>query len=75
MICLTSRYYYKYFKDGYQKNKFYKILNQFKSKFDFQVIDYCNSDLFNDNDFWDYGHLNGTGSEKFTNILNDEIER
>lgn len=73
VICPTSKYYYKYFNDCYQKNKFYEILNSFKKDFDFQVIDYFNSSLFEDNDFWDYGHLNGKGAEKFTEILNREI--
>ncbi len=74
VICPTSKYYYKYFENGYQKNKFYKIIEKFEKSYDFQVIDYFNSDLFEDNDFWDYGHLNGKGAEKFTGILNNEIE-
>lgn len=74
VICPTSKYYYQYFNDCHQKNKFYKILNSFKKDFDFQVIDYFNSNLFEDNDFWDYGHLNGKGAEKFTEILNSEIK-
>lgn len=74
VICPTSIYYYKYFKNGYQKNKFYSILEKFQAKFDFQVLDYCNSNLFEDMDFWDYGHLNGKGSEKFTQLLNKEVE-
>jgi hypothetical protein len=73
VICPTSKYYYKYFNDCNQKNKFYNILNGFKKGFDFQVIDYFNSNLFENNDFWDYGHLNGRGSEKFIQILNQEI--
>ncbi|MBX4262479.1 glycosyltransferase [Clostridium estertheticum] len=74
VICPKSKYYNEFFNDGYQKNKFYKIMDDFKTKFDFQIIDYSNSDLFDDNDFWDYGHLNGKGSNKFTKILNREIK-
>lgn len=74
VISPTSKYYYKYFKNGYQKNKFYKIIEKFKKAYDFQVIDYFNSDLFEDNDFWDHGHLNRKGAEKFTQILNNEIQ-
>jgi glycosyltransferase involved in cell wall biosynthesis len=74
VICPTSKYYNKYFQDGYQKNKFYRIINDFKNKYDFQIIDYFDSDLFEDGDFWDYGHLNGRGTKKFTNIINKEIK-
>lgn len=73
VIVPTSKHYFKYFKDGYQKDKFYKVMNDFKRNYDFQIIDYCNSSLFSDDDFWDYGHLNGKGAEKFTQILNKEI--
>lgn len=73
VVCPTSKYYFKYFSNCYQKNKFYKILDSFKKDFDFQVIDYFNSNLFKDDDFWDYAHLNGKGAEKFTEILNEEI--
>lgn len=73
VICPTSKYYYNYFEDGYQRNKFYKIIEKFKKLYDFQIIDYFNSDLFEDNDFWDHGHLNRKGAEKFTRILDNKI--
>lgn len=71
-ICPTSRYYRENF-DINRKNIFYSILDKLKDKYSFQVIDYFDSDLFEDNDFWDYSHLNGKGSVKFTEVLKKEI--
>lgn len=69
VILPTSKYYYEYYNDNYQKNKFYSIIQELDKKFDFTVIDYFNSELFTDEDFWDYSHLNKTGALKFTSIL------
>ena len=71
-ICPTSRYYRENF-DINRKNIFYSILDKLKDKYSFQVIDYFDSDLFEDDDFWDYSHLNGKGSIKFTEVLKKEI--
>lgn len=71
-ICPTSKYY----RDNFNINKrniFYNILDRLKYKYNFQVVDYFDSDLFEDDDFWDYSHLNGKGAEKFTKILKEEI--
>lgn len=72
-ICPTSKYY----RDNFNINKrniFYNILDRLKYKYNFQVVDYFDSDLFEDDDFWDYSHLNGKGAEKFTKILKEEIQ-
>lgn len=74
VICPTSKYYSKYFKNNIQKNKFYSIINSLKKEVDFQILDYFDCESFNDNDFWDYGHLNRNGSEKFTDIINENIK-
>lgn len=73
LILPTSRHYYKYFSNNYQKNKFYKIINQFRKVYNFKVIDYFNSKIFNDEDFCDYSHLNNKGALKFTSILEKEL--
>ena len=73
VICPTSSYYRKYFNNN-KKTTFYNILNRINEKYNVQVIDYFQSCLFQDDDFWDYSHLNGKGAEKFTKILNEEIE-
>lgn len=72
-ICPTSKYY----RDNFNINKrniFYNILDRLKYKYNFQVVDYFDSDLFEDDDFWDYSHLNGKGAEKFTKILKEAIQ-
>lgn len=72
-ICPTSKYY----RDNFNINKrniFCNILDRLKYKYNFQVVDYFDSDLFEDDDFWDYSHLNGKGAEKFTKILKEEIQ-
>lgn len=73
VVCPTSIYYRCYF-DYRKKDLFYNILNNLNKKYEFQLIDYFESDLFLDEDFWDYSHLNYNGAKKFTSILNDEIE-
>ena len=73
VICPTSFHYRKYFNNN-KKTTFYNILNRINGKYNVQVIDHFKSRLFQDDDFWDYSHLNGKGSEKFTKILNEEIE-
>lgn len=74
VICPTSIYYRKHFDKSNKKAVFYNIINRFKKIYNFQVIDYFDGRLFNESDFWDYSHLNGKGAEKFTKILNNEIE-
>lgn len=73
VICPTSYHYRKHFDKTNKKDLFYNIINKFKKKYEFQVIDYFESDLFEDTDFWDYSHLNGEGADKFTNMLNNQI--
>ncbi|GEM_PF-86019 len=73
LILPTSKYYYKHFNNNYQKNKFYEIINEFKKIYNFNVIDYFDSEIFKDDDFWDYSHLNQKGALKFTNILEEKL--
>jgi len=69
----ASKYYTKYFSKRIE-DEFHFIINEFKKKYDFQYIDYFRSDLFEDDDFTDVSHLNTKGAEKFTQILNEEIQ-
>lgn len=73
VVCPTSKYYRDNFNIN-RKNIFYNILDKLKYKYNFQVVDYFDSDLFEDDDFGDYSHLNGNGAEKFTRILKEKIE-
>lgn len=74
VICPTSSYYREHFDKNDKKEIFYNIINKFKKKYQFQVIDYFQSSLFEETDFWDYSHLNGKGAKKFTKILKDKIQ-
>lgn len=71
MIAPVSKYYSKYFSKRI-KDEFMNIINERKEKF--QFIDYFDSKLFDDSDFFDVSHLNQKGATKFTKILNNIIE-
>ena len=73
VICPTSVHHYQHFMNGSLKNRFYDIINEFQRQYNFQILDYFDSDLFDDNDFWDYSHLNKKGAYKFTKILSEMI--
>ncbi|WP_244834818.1 DUF1574 domain-containing protein [Clostridium sp. BJN0001] len=69
----VSKYYSKYFSRRV-KNEFENILNEVRKDYDFQLIDYFDSDEFTDDDFYDVSHLNNDGALKFTEILNNIIK-
>lgn len=56
------------------KNEFYDIINEMKSKYEFQFIDCFENEEFEDEYFYDTSHLNYKGAEKFTKLLNNIIE-
>ncbi|NRY60048.1 nucleoside-diphosphate sugar epimerase/dehydratase [Clostridium beijerinckii] len=69
----ASKYYYNNFSTRIE-NEFKNIIKNLKCEFKFQYIDYFRSNIFEDCDFEDVSHLNIKGAEKFTKILNNEIE-
>ncbi|WP_202708673.1 tetratricopeptide repeat protein [Sporosalibacterium faouarense] len=73
LVCPVSQYYYKYSSSDL-KGRFYKIINEFKRRYDFQIIDLFKSSMFNDEDFWDDSHLNNEGAKKLTIFLEENIE-
>lgn len=73
VICPTSINYHRYFNDKTLKNRFYNTLTEFQKQYNFEILDYFESDLFGDSDFWDYSHMNKKGANKFTKILNEKI--
>lgn len=73
VVCPTSKYYYNNFSDVI-KEEFFSIINNLRKEFTFQFIDYFDSNEFDDGDFRDVSHLNTSGGDKFTQILNREIE-
>ncbi|WP_242824655.1 D-alanyl-lipoteichoic acid biosynthesis protein DltD [Clostridium tyrobutyricum] len=68
----VTKYYSKYFSARIE-TEFHSIIDRVKKKYDFQYMDYFRSDYFKDSDFGDVSHLNWIGAEKFTNILNKNI--
>jgi hypothetical protein len=68
----ASKYYTKYFSERIEK-EFHGIIDELKKEYDFQYIDHFRLDVFKDDEFWDVSHLNPKGAEKFTQILNKEI--
>lgn len=73
IVCPVSNYYAKHFSQRLT-NEFNNIVKEVRKEYDFQFIDYFNSNLFGDEDFYDVTHLNRNGAEKFTKILNEIIE-
>lgn len=73
IVCPTSKYYSKYFPKRL-KDEFYSIINETRKEYDFQFLDYFDSELFEDCDFYDVSHLNDKGAEKFTKLLNKEVQ-
>lgn len=72
IVCPVSKYYKKYFSNRI-KDEFYNIIDVIRNEFKFQFLDFFDSSLFNDNDFYDVSHLNDIGAEKFTQILNKNL--
>ncbi len=72
IIFPVTKYYFKYF-DIRLKEQFYDIIKNLYDKFEFQFLDFFDSNFFDDSDFRDESHLNIFGAEKMTKILNEEI--
>ena len=72
IIFPVTKYYYNCF-DNRLKEQFYDILKDLNYKFEFQILDYFNSNFFDDIDFRDESHLNIYGAKKMTKVLNEEI--
>ncbi|RKS87078.1 hypothetical protein DES39_0289 [Orbus hercynius] len=53
-------------------NSFEKIL-ELKKQYKFEMIDFFNSNLFNDDDFFDCDHVNLVGAKKLSNRLKDYL--
>jgi len=68
----ASKYYTKYFSKKIEE-ECYSIIDKFKNEYEFQYLDYFRSNLFKDEDFRDVSHLNKKGAEKFTKILDKDI--
>lgn len=72
VICPVTNFYRKYFSKTIRK-EFYGIIENFKKEYKFEVFDFYESKEFSDEDFYNPSHLNITGAEKFTKMINDLI--
>lgn len=72
VVCPVTKYYSKYFSVRI-KEEFLEIINKLQRDYNFQYIDYFESELFDDSLFYDVSHLTFEGGEKFTMLLNEEI--
>lgn len=73
IVCPTSKYYSKYFPQKL-KDEFYNIIKNIRQRHEFQFLDYFDSEMFYEEEFYDVSHLNSKGAEKFTKMLNEKIE-
>ena len=53
---------------------FYECMKPLKSKYQFKLIDLFDSEEFENNDFYDYDHLNDYGAKKLAEILSKELD-
>ena len=58
------------------KSRFYNIINSFKLKYKFKVLDFKNCEEISANEkyYFDAGHLNDLGAKEFTKLLNCYID-
>lgn len=73
MVFPVSKYYYPYY-DSNKIKRFYENINSFKDRYDFEILDYFDSELFELTDFWDDSHLNKNGIKKIAKIINEKIK-
>jgi len=74
VICPVTKYYSKIFSKRI-KDEFYKIIFDLKETYEFEFLDYSESDLFVDEDFYDVSHLNEKGAKKFSGILEEHLQK
>lgn len=72
LICPKTRYYKEYFSE-HRIDEFYGIINKFRGNYKMEVIDLYDSDMFDDNDYYDAIHLNARGAEKLTRHLDEYL--
>lgn len=69
---VTSEYSSK-FNNSVLKENFYSIIKDLKQDYEFIFYDYFNDKNFNNDDFFDYSHLNKKGAIKFSKLINSLI--
>jgi len=72
VICPMSRHYRTRFSPRIRE-EFQSIVDSLQTTYPVDVLDYFDSGLFEDSDFYDIMHLNRAGSKKLTNMLNAHL--
>jgi hypothetical protein len=69
----ATSYYYKFFNQEFI-SRYKSIINELSKLYRFKFIDLNDYDIFDEDDFVDFDHLNAAGALKATGILNDLLE-
>ena len=64
---------YRPFQNPDTKKRFYEIMNQIKTEYQFSLHDFFDSELFVQSDFADADHLNKKGAYKMTSLINNTV--
>ncbi|MFC4403546.1 hypothetical protein [Gracilibacillus xinjiangensis] len=72
IICPVTKLYQSFAPSRF-KEEFYEIMDELRKKYDFQLLDYFNSNAFEDSDFYDPSHINNKGAKKLSLLLNKDI--
>ena len=77
LILITTPCWHSYVEllDKRQLNKTYELIKQIQKDYDVVYFDYLKDKRFEANDFFDSNHLSEIGAEKFTIILNNDINK
>ncbi|WP_027634452.1 hypothetical protein [Clostridium hydrogeniformans] len=70
LILPATKYYRDYFSEEYKK-QFYEGIEELQNKFNFKLMDFYDSELFQEEDFVDFDHMSDKGAYKLSNILNE----
>lgn len=66
--------YYREYADIKSKNTFYDVINLFKNKYKFELLDMFSNEQFDVEDFIDSDHMSEKGSIKATNMINSFLD-
>jgi hypothetical protein len=77
LVMVTTPKYHSYYDlvdNTTQQKETFRLIEELKNKYDIPYYNYLKDPRFVADDFYDADHLNEKGAEKFTKIINAEIE-
>lgn len=72
LICPVSKYYYEHY-DKKRIKEFYCNIDFYIQRDNIKIVDFFDSELFDNSDFWDDSHLNSKGAIKLTKLIEKEL--